>query len=97
MYANRHPDATKGHSPFGKYLLHCEYLRIGRKWHRSENYVHRLVWERDCVEAMRQGVFDFLQKPFRNQDLLDRVQKALAKDRARRAELRGDESIRLAV
>ena len=47
-----------------------------------------------AVEAMQQGAFDFLQKPFRNQDLLDRVQKALAKDRARRAELRGDESIR---
>lgn len=47
-----------------------------------------------AVEAMRQGALDFLQKPFRDQDLLDRVQKALAKDRARREELRGDESIR---
>jgi len=47
-----------------------------------------------AVEAMRQGAFDFLQKPFRDQDLLDRVQKALARDRAHRKELRGDEAIR---
>ena len=31
-----------------------------------------------AVEAMRHGAFDFLQKPFRDQELLDRVQKALA-------------------
>jgi two-component system response regulator FixJ len=171
--------------------VHCEYLRIGRKEHCSENYVPRLVWlpmipketvmtekapvvvvvdddpaartslrlllkslgiaavtyesaaaflaefdpeqpgcllldirmpimsglqlqqqlhERGnvapvifltghgditmAVEAMRQGAFDFLQKPFRDQDLLDQVQKALAKDRARRDEPRADESIR---
>jgi FixJ family two-component response regulator len=47
-----------------------------------------------AVEAMQHGAFDFLQKPFRDQDLLDRVQRALAKDRAIRAELRGQESIR---
>jgi two-component system, LuxR family, response regulator FixJ len=47
-----------------------------------------------AVEAMQQGAFDFLQKPFRDQDLLDRVQRALAKDRAIRAEQRGQESIR---
>ena len=40
-----------------------------------------------AVEAMRQGAFDFLQKPFRDQDLIDRVQRALAKDKADRAEL----------
>jgi two-component system, LuxR family, response regulator FixJ len=34
-----------------------------------------------AVEAMQQGAFDFLQKPFRDQDLLDRVQRALEKDR----------------
>jgi FixJ family two-component response regulator len=31
-----------------------------------------------AIEAMRQGAFDFLQKPFRPQELLDRVRKALA-------------------
>jgi two-component system response regulator FixJ len=40
-----------------------------------------------AVEAMQQGAFDFLQKPFRDQDLIDRIQKALEKDRANRAEL----------
>ena len=38
-----------------------------------------------AVEAMQHGAFDFLQKPFRDQDLLDRVQRALARD----AEVRG--------
>ena len=33
-----------------------------------------------AVEAMQHGAFDFLQKPFRDQDLLDRVQKAIGKD-----------------
>ena len=33
-----------------------------------------------AVEAMQHGAFDFLQKPFRDQDLLDRVQRALARD-----------------
>jgi two-component system response regulator FixJ len=47
-----------------------------------------------AVEAMQHGAFDFLQKPFRDQELLDRVQGALAKDRDIRAELRGHENIR---
>jgi two-component system response regulator FixJ len=38
-----------------------------------------------AVEAMQQGAFDFLQKPFRDQDLLDRVQRALARDAETRA------------
>jgi FixJ family two-component response regulator len=33
-----------------------------------------------AVEAMQHGAFDFLQKPFRDQDLLDRIQKAIARD-----------------
>jgi two-component system, LuxR family, response regulator FixJ len=40
-----------------------------------------------AVEAMQAGAFDFLQKPFRDQDLIDRIQKALEKDRANRAML----------
>lgn len=47
-----------------------------------------------AVEAMQQGAFDFLQKPFRDQDLLDRVQRAIAKDRELRARLSGADSIR---
>lgn len=42
-----------------------------------------------AVEAMQQGAFDFLQKPFRDQDLIDRIQRALAKDQTGRAELLG--------
>jgi two-component system response regulator FixJ len=40
-----------------------------------------------AVEAMQHGAFDFLQKPFRDQDLIDRIQKALARDRENRAAL----------
>jgi two-component system, LuxR family, response regulator FixJ len=40
-----------------------------------------------AVEAMQHGAFDFLQKPFRDQDLIDRIQKALARDRENRASL----------
>jgi two-component system, LuxR family, response regulator FixJ len=40
-----------------------------------------------AVEAMQAGAFDFLQKPFREQDLIDRIQRALAKDRDNRAAL----------
>jgi two-component system response regulator FixJ len=35
-----------------------------------------------AVEAMQAGAFDFVQKPFRDQDLIDRIQRALEKDRA---------------
>lgn len=36
------------------------------------------------VRAMKAGAVEFLSKPFRDQDLLDAVQAALAKDQARR-------------
>jgi len=45
-----------------------------------------------AVEAMQAGAFDFLQKPFRDQDLIDRIQRALEKDRANRAVL-GERSL----
>ena len=40
-----------------------------------------------AVEAMQQGAFDFLQKPFRDQDLIDRIQRALECDARGRAAL----------
>ena len=40
-----------------------------------------------AVEAIQHGAFDFLQKPFRDQDLIDRVQRALAADNANRQSL----------
>jgi two-component system, LuxR family, response regulator FixJ len=33
-----------------------------------------------AVEAMKLGALDFLQKPFRDQELLDRIQQALARN-----------------
>jgi FixJ family two-component response regulator len=47
-----------------------------------------------AVEAMQHGAFDFLQKPFRDQDLIDRIQKALARDRETRSELQKHDQIR---
>jgi FixJ family two-component response regulator len=47
-----------------------------------------------AVEAMQRGAMDFLQKPFRDQDLLDRINKALDKDRAGRELLGNRERIR---
>lgn len=47
-----------------------------------------------AVEAMQHGAFDFLQKPFRDQDLIDRIQKALAKDAHNRTELKQHDQIR---
>ena len=37
-----------------------------------------------AVNAMKSGASDFIQKPFRDQDLIDRIHKALAQDRERR-------------
>jgi RNA polymerase sigma factor (sigma-70 family) len=39
-----------------------------------------------AVEAMQKGAVDFIQKPFRDQDLLDRIREALTTDRERRQE-----------
>ena len=50
-----------------------------------------------AVEAMQRGAMDFLQKPFRDQDLLDRISEALAKDRAGRELLGNRERIRARV
>ena len=47
-----------------------------------------------AVEAMQHGAFDFLQKPFRDQDLLDRIQKAIARDAKLRESLGEHEKIR---
>jgi two-component system, LuxR family, response regulator FixJ len=46
-----------------------------------------------AVEAMQQGACDFLQKPFRDQDLIDRIQRALERDARSRAAL--DEHARI--
>lgn len=39
-----------------------------------------------AVDAMQKGAVDFIQKPFRDQELLDRVREALTADKERRAE-----------
>jgi len=47
-----------------------------------------------AVEAMQHGAFDFLQKPFRDQDLIDRIQRALERDAHNRAALAQHDRIR---
>lgn len=47
-----------------------------------------------AVTAMKSGAADFVQKPFRDQDLIDRINKALARDRERRKERAAENEIR---
>lgn len=47
-----------------------------------------------AVEAMQQGAFDFLQKPFRDQELIDRIQRALAADLKNRQVLKERDRVR---
>lgn len=47
-----------------------------------------------AVEAMQHGAHDFLEKPFRDQDLIDRIRQALVKDAKARAELEKHDRIR---
>jgi two-component system, LuxR family, response regulator FixJ len=46
-----------------------------------------------AVEAMQHGAVDFIQKPFRDQDLIDRINQALDKDKANRDSLRERDAI----
>lgn len=47
-----------------------------------------------AVTAMKSGAADFIQKPFRDQDLIDRLHKALALDLDRRVARAAEEEIR---
>ncbi len=46
-----------------------------------------------AVDAMKKGAFDFVQKPFRDQDLLDRVNRALQADAGARHESAGKDEV----
>jgi FixJ family two-component response regulator len=50
-----------------------------------------------AVNAMKAGADDFIQKPFRDQDLIDRIHRALQHDMKRRAERKQDTAIRQAL
>ena len=47
-----------------------------------------------AVEAIQHGAFDFLSKPFRDQDLIDRVQRAINLDAKNRKALTERETLR---
>jgi len=47
-----------------------------------------------AVDAMKSGALDFIQKPFRDQDLLDRIHQALERDQERRDDNRETAEIR---
>jgi FixJ family two-component response regulator len=47
-----------------------------------------------AVNAIKSGASDFIQKPFRDQDLLDRINKALGQDREQRARSAEQQEIR---
>ncbi len=46
-----------------------------------------------AVDAMKKGAFDFVQKPFRDQDLLDRVNHALQQDAELRQVIAGKDEV----
>lgn len=47
-----------------------------------------------AVEAIQKGAFDFIEKPFRDQELLDRIAAALKSEEKRREERAAERSIR---
>jgi two-component system response regulator FixJ len=47
-----------------------------------------------AVEAMQHGAFDFIPKPFRDQDLIDRVQRAMQRDAENRGKIHHKDVIR---
>ncbi len=46
-----------------------------------------------AVEAMQHGAVDFIQKPYREQDLLDKINQALNIDQQQRADLKEKQAI----
>lgn len=50
-----------------------------------------------AVEAMRHGAVDFLQKPFSDKDLVDRIQLALTADRRNRETIGAKDQIRARI
>ena len=50
-----------------------------------------------AVTAMKSGATDFVQKPFRDQDLIDRIHKALDRDRERRKGRAEEDAIRARI
>lgn len=50
-----------------------------------------------AVEAMKRGAVDFIRKPFRDQELLDRINEALTLEAGQRAELADLERVRSVV
>jgi len=50
-----------------------------------------------AVKAMKAGAVDFIQKPFRDQELIDRVHAALDNDSAKRQDSRVQEDLQTSV
>jgi FixJ family two-component response regulator len=46
-----------------------------------------------AVEAMQHGAVDFIQKPYREQDLLDKINQALSLDQQQRTDLKAKKDI----
>jgi FixJ family two-component response regulator len=46
-----------------------------------------------AVEAMQQGAIDFVQKPYREQELLEKIERAFALDRNNRSSLQSQQDI----
>ena len=46
-----------------------------------------------AVKAMKRGAFEFIEKPFRAEDLVERIHVAVKRDRKRREELAGRDAV----
>ena len=57
------------------------------RWHLPLIFVTGHGDVQMAVRAVQAGAFDFIEKPFNDQDLLDRVQRAIAHDAAQRTRL----------
>ena len=62
---------------------------------RPSDDIHHRPWRyADVGTAMKDGAIDFLTKPFREQDLLDAIQRAIALDAEQRCARKQRESLR---
>ena len=74
-------------------------LELQRELHATENRLPIIFITAHgdvpmSVQAMKGGAIEFLTKPFRDQDLLDAIETALARDREQRAKEKALDSLR---
>jgi two-component system, LuxR family, response regulator FixJ len=69
--------------------LALQRVLLDRSWELPVIFLSRQARVPDVVEALKGGAADFIEKPFVNDVLLERVQAALARDGVRRLDQAG--------